>query len=485
MTGLISTVLQPGDYTMTIKKFNISCITVCMVTAFMTANLFAAAPASSESELSAAPSAASSGKSPNVIFVEKLQDALSSNDIQSAIALFENLPASLESDTDLKLLHASILLSAGDYAKAKTLNNELLAANSDNIEALELAAQIAIASKNKTDEKTALNALLAKNPNNPTANIIKGNQQALRKKYKLAKNFYLKALTGDSTNLEAIFGYAQMSYYTDNLDEAKRYFQRLLELDPYNAQAYAYMGKLAAENENYYEAISQINKALELHPNNYDYYIDLGQYKRYTGKFKEAEVAWSKAISIDPSYFLAYTYRAGLYDEQNMFKEALADYHKIIETNPKYYYSWEEIGILEFHLGNWAGARNAFLKANSIFNSTAYQLMVILTYLKENNLFKAKEYAQLAMKPLDRNSLDYKIIRLFHDQGGVNAENAIMKDLDKETDKNKRGKMMYYFAMYFDLKGMNQIAREYFVKIQKMQSPMFFEYRLAEWGMEQ
>ena len=97
----------------------------------------------------------------------------------------------------------------------------------------------------------------------------------------------------------------------------------------------------------------------------------------------------------------------------------------------------------------------------------------------------SKEYAQLAMKPLDRNSLDYKIIRLFHDQGGVNAENAIMKDLDKETDKNKRGKMMYYFAMYFDLKGMNQIAREYFVKIQKMQSPMFFEYRLAEWGMEQ
>ena len=86
---------------------------------------------------------------------------------------------------------------------------------------------------------------------------------------------------------------------------------------------------------------------------------------------------------------------------------------------------------------------------------------------------------------MNRESLDYKIMRLLHDQGPINAENAIIKDLDKETDKNKRGKMMFYFAMYYQLKGMDKIANEYFAKITQMQTPLFFEYRLAEWALRQ
>ena len=67
---------------------------------------------------------------------------------------------------------------------------------------------------------------------------------------------------------------------------------------------------------------------------------------------------------------------------------------------------------------------------------------------------------------------------------GFNAENAVLKMLDKETNKTKRGKMMYYFALYYDLKGMKQVASEYYGKITQMQTPMFFEYRLAEWGLK-
>ena len=423
---------------------------------------------------------------PNIVFVEKIQSALESGDIDRAIRLFDTeMPESLRNDVDLEILKASLLLSADRTEEASAVANRLLQSDPSNQDVLELSAEIAIASSNKQSQTTIINQLLKADPNNATANIIQGNQQALKKKYKLALKNYQRALISEPDNQDALFGYAQMCYYTNDINTSRETFNRLLQENPENSLAWQYLGKLAAEDENYKAATEYIQKAIELEPERYDFYIDLGQYMRNRGQFAEAEKAWSKAIEIDPTYFLGYTYRAGLYDEQNRIKEALKDYHKIIETNPKYYFAYEEIGILEFHEQNWQVARQAFLKAESIRSSSAYQMMIMITYMKEKKLLDAKNYAQKCMKTMNRESLDYKIMRLLHDQGPINAENAIIKDLDKETDKNKRGKMMFYFAMYYQLKGMDKIANEYFAKITQMQTPLFFEYRLAEWALLQ
>ena len=281
-----------------------------------------------------------------------------------------------------------------------------------------------------------------------------------------------------------------MNYYIGNLQDSKTYFELLLKLRPDESQAYLYLGKLEAENESYLEAIKYVKQAIKLNPNNSDYWIDLGQYQRSSGKFDEAEKSWSKAIELDPDYFLGYTYRAGLYDEQNRIEEALKDYHKIVETNPKYYFAFEEIGILEFHMENWAVAREYFMKANSINPSIAYQLMVLATFLKEKNTFEAKKYADIFIKEGNKKDMnfsktqDYNLLRLYKDQGPVMLENTIAKELEKEQNKNKRGKLMYYFGLYYEIKNHPEIAAEYYNKITNMQSPMFYEYRLAEWGIK-
>lgn len=421
---------------------------------------------------------------PNIAFVEKIQSALESDDINGAIALFDSeMPDSLKDDVDLEILRASLLLSANRTDEASEIAGALLQTDPTNSDVLELSAEIAIASGNKQTQTSIINQLLKADPNNATANIIQGNQQALKKKYKSALQNYRRALISEPDNPDALFGYAQMCYYTGDIASSRETFMKLLQKEPNNGLAYQYLGKLAAENENYKSATEYIQQAIALDPNRYDFYIDLGQYMRNRGEYGAAEKAWTKAIEIDPSYFLGYTYRAGLYDEQDKIKQALADYHKVIETNPKYYFAYEEIGILEFHEQNWPVAREAFLKAESIRSSSAYQMMIMISYMKEKKLLDAKNYAQKCMKSMNRESLDYKIMRLLHDQGPVNAENAIAKDLEKETDKNKRGKMMFYFAMYYQIKGLDKIADEYFSKITQMQSPMFFEYRLAEWAL--
>ena len=421
-------------------------------------------------------------KSENVIFAESLRTHLDKNDIDGAIKLFDTLPAKLASDKELKILKASLLLSAGKLDEASHISSELLKSNGGDMDVLELNAQLALASGNKQKIQQILKQILEVEPNNAFANILLGNQQALGKKYQNAERYYRKALTKEPKNEDALFGLGKMLYFQNKISESKNSFEKLLSINPDNADALACMGKLYAEDENYLPASNYVKKAIALDDSRYEFYIDLGQYERYQGHFKEAEAAWTKAIALDSSYFLAYAYRAGLYDEQDKFKEALEDYHKVVQTNPKYYFAYEEIGILEFHLGNWSGARAAFTKANAVSDSTAYKLMIIITYLRENNLLEAKKYAQSAMKSMNRDSLEYKLVRLYHDQGGVNAENSFARDLEKETDKTKRGKLLFYFAQYYELKNFPQIANEYYSKILKMNAPLFFEYRLAEWS---
>ncbi len=424
-------------------------------------------------------------KSESVIFVEMLQDSLEKNSVDQTILLFDSIPASLKNSNDMKLLKASLLVSVGRLDEATEITDEILKNDPNNRDAMEIVAQIALAGGNSSAQNVAIKKILASDPNNAAANIILGDREQIKKKYKNALNYYRKALLGEPNNRDALFGFAKMSWYTDDLKTAKTFFQKMNELYPEDSESFAYLAKLYAEEENYKSAIEYVNQAIKLFPGNYDYYLDLGTYSRNSGKYSDAEKAWTKAIELDSSYFLAFAYRAGLYDEQNRIKEALSDYHQVVKTNPDYYFAYEEIGILEFHEKNWSAAREYFTKANSVKSQLSYHLMIIATYLMEKNSFEAKKYADVAMKPIqDRNSLDYKMLRLYKDQGPINAENAIAMALEKETDKNKRGKMMYYFGLYYDMKGSAKVAKEYYSKVTNMQTPMFFEYRLAEWGFE-
>lgn len=416
-------------------------------------------------------------------FAEELQKHLMAGDINGAISLYKDIPENLKDDVDLKILESSLLLSVGRLEEAKTIVNELKNSGNNTIEVMEVNAEIANASGKLADIQKATDELLKADPANITANLILGNRWALKKKYKLACDYYRKVILKESSNEDGLFGYGQMSYYLGNLKESEKAFKKLAEVNPESDIAYQYLGKLAAEEENYKLSIENIQKAIALNPQNSDYYIDLGNYSRNLGRYDDAEKAWTKSISLAPDYFLGYTYRAGLYDEQNRTDEALADYKMVVKTNPKYYFAFEEIGILEFHKENWEEARKYFSKANEISESYAYKLMILATYIKQGKTFEMKQLSEKYMKPLDRNSLEYKMIRLYHDQGPVNAENAVAKDIEKETSKNKKGKMKYYLALYYDMKGSKSVAAEYYNQITKMQTPMFFEYRLAEWAL--
>lgn len=422
---------------------------------------------------------------PNVKFVKELQKYLDDNNIEAAIAHFENIPSELKDDIELKNLLGALLYSDTQYDKAIKVANEILEIDSSNLDALELISMCNHAKGDKAAYKATAEKILAVDPYNTAVNIQKAEDYAISKKWKLARESYKKALKGDSKNDDALFGYAQMSYYCDDVKTASEVFQQILDKDPENSQALSYLGKIAYEEENYLRATKFVKQAIELSPNNYDYWMDYGTYLRYQGKFDDAAKAWTKATQLDPSYFLAYAYLAGNYDDNGKWDLALENYHKVIETNPKYFYAYESAALLEFHAKNYKEAINLFNTAYSYSQSYSYSLMIAICYFKMNDSVNAKKVLNAELKKQTRDSNEYNLIRFYIDSYNKNAETTLISKINKETNSNNRGKMLFYMGMYYELNKADSLAMEYYAKVTNMQAPMFFEYRIAEWGLQQ
>lgn len=421
---------------------------------------------------------------PNIQFAKKLQDFLQKNDIKNAISCFETIPESLKDDLDLKILLASLYYSDFQYDNAIFISQQILEVQSGNITALEI---ISLCQKAKGDKKAynlTIEKILEKDPYNSSVNIQKAQDYAISKKFKQAKNSYNNALKNDKNNTEALFGFAQMSYFTGDLDESQNTLEKVLELEPENDQALSYLAKISYENGKLLRATNFIQQAIKINPVNYDYYLDLGTYLVYQNKNELANDAWKKATELDPTYFLAYAYLAGNYDEMEEFDKALLNYHKVIETNPKYYFAYESAAILEYHQKNYKNAILLFQKAYNYSDSWAYTLMIASCYFKMNDMINAKKVLAAQLKRLNNESTEYALVRLFHDSYSKNAEASLKLKIEKESNRTVRGKMLFYMGLYYEINKADILAEEYYAKVTGMKSPTFFEYRIAQWGLQ-
>lgn len=414
-------------------------------------------------------------------FVQKLSLILENGSVDQALNLFDSIPDELKSDTDMMCLKASLLLSADRTKEASELAAELLAKEPSNISVLEINVMAAKKKGDKSKKNQIIKQILAVDANNPGANIELADEQALKKNWRNARDYYKKALAGDPDNTEALFGYGKMCYYMEKDQDAKKAFNRLIALEPDNPQANAYLAKYASESSQYKTAIEYVSKAIEIDPTNVDFYFDLGTYRRYAGDYKGAEESWKKAVSMEPEYFLGYAYLAGLYDEEDKYELALEYYRKVVEKNPKYYYAYESLGMFAWKKGNWEEAQKAFeeaLKKNP--DSISYKLMICGCMYKRGKIPEMRTFTEGLMKKLpDRQGMEYKLVRMYHDRGG---DNDAVTQLKKETNRTKKGRYLFYIALFYELTGKDTLAQKYYNEIIAMQSPMFFEYRMAQWA---
>lgn len=445
----------------------------------------AASPAKAGSSGKTASATTGAAASPEVRFAQNLTTVLEKGSLEEALQLFNDMPEAAKTE-DTKALKASLLLSSGSkeqVAEAEQLAKELLAAHPNDVDVLQLNVMVAKQKGDSATKSRLLKQILAIDPKNAGANIELGSEQALKHRYRDARDYFQKAMFSEPNNTEALFGYAKMSYYLQKDDDAKKAFEKILAIDPNDAAAYAYLGKLEGEVKRYRKALEYINKALALDPDNTTYFLDKGTYSRFVGDYAGAEAAWKKAVENDPDYFLGYAYLAGLYDEQEQFDKALEAYRKVVEKNPQYYYAYESLGMFAWHKGNWSEAREAFEKALAKkSDSTSYALLIAACYWKEGNVVQMKKFLEAFMKPLNRSSLDYAMVRLYHDMAG---DSAVLNKVVQEKNSTIRGKMLYYMALYYELQKKSELSQKYYVAVADMEGARFFEFRLAEWSIHQ
>ncbi|MCR5698071.1 MAG: tetratricopeptide repeat protein [Treponemataceae bacterium] len=428
------------------------------------------------------PSVTTGKKSPEVIFVEKLQAALEKGTVEDALLVFEKMPKQFESNYDIILIRASLLVSAKRYDEAMADVQLLEKLDPGNANTLVIKTMIAKATGNTKEKSKLLKEIVAADPNNSDAYVEMANDQMLGKRYKLAYKYYQQAVKNDPTNISAYFGSGQCLYYLGHLKAAEANFDRMLEINPKSAPAWAYKAKLDMENENYSEAAEKVKKAIEYDPEYSDYWIDYGRDLYYMGKWKDAEKTWTHAIELDPENILPYIYRSSLFDEQERFDEAIADYLAIIKIRPDYYYAYEALGIMYWHKGAWHNARTCFLKAYDYNkNNVSYPLMVSASFLKEGNEQANRSFMQKVLKNMDTKTTEYSVLRMYYD--GVNIP-AVVNKVKNEENSTLRGKYLYYIGLYYDVRGDDLESKKYYNEVLKMQAPLFFEYRFAEWSVK-
>ena len=415
-------------------------------------------------------------------FTADLQKLLQKGDMKQALNSFEKLPEAHKDNQDLNYLHASLLLSAGDVQKAAEKAAVLAKQNPENESIQLLNAMAAKAGGDNRKSVEIIRALLKKNPKNPDANAALANNFMLVRNFKQANLYFKKGLEGDAAHSACLFGYGQTSWYLDEVDKAKEAFIKLSVLEPKNDMAWAYLAKLSGEARDYAKATEYIQKAIAVNPDDYHHYLDAGSYYLGLEKPNEAEKAWTKAIKIEPDYFLAYTYRGGLRDEQGKYEEALDDYRNVIRCNPKYYYAYESVAMLAWRVENWNEALQGFLKASEMNpENTSYKLMISACYRKMNNQAANKEYLSKAMRNMDRQSLDYLMLRLYYD--GLGDGNVLNKVMN-ENSRTTKGKMLFYMALFYELTDKKSLSHKIYLEVADMDAPLFFEYRLTQWAVE-
>ena len=107
--------------------------------------------------------------------------------------------------------------------------------------------------------------------------------------------------------------------------------------------------------------------------------------------------------------------------------------------------------------------------------------MIAATYLKEGKTKECKTFLSKVMRNRATDSLEYMMLRLYYDSLG---DQRVMQKVANESNRNLKGKMMYYLGLFYEMYDNDVMAKKYYTDVLALNSPMFFEYRLAEWAVE-
>jgi tetratricopeptide (TPR) repeat protein len=433
-----------------------------------------------ESQIEAEPDDALNIK--NAILDEAVQ-YLIRRDFPSALKLFDTLPPEEATRTPIRIMHASILNSAGRTADARRIANDILASDSRNTDALMILADAAAIDGRDRERRTFLDRVIGIDANHVRALNDLGNINLRNRNLRIAASYFDRALAAEPDNGDALIGRATVHRYNREARSAERLLNRVITLYPNWAAPLHEKARLYRGSDLFADALENLNTALQLEPDNYWMHVDRGLILMDINRRQEALESFNRAIEIDSGIFLAYVYSAGIKDDMGDFAGAEHDYLILTRLRPDYYFAFEALGVIRMRNKQWAAARDAFLDAyRQAPREYRYAILAAINWMRAGRQTDPRQFLAQVLRTAPRDSLDHAMLRLLHDLNG-DANVVIM--VEREQNTYTKSRMLFYLASYYDIRGNRTTADRFYLMVEELEVFASVEWRLNEIVLEE
>jgi pentatricopeptide repeat protein len=411
---------------------------------------------------------------------------LEKGDYDAALALFgEMTEEDLESGPML-LLKASILCSVGKLDEAREITGAILAREPENTQALLVLSTLEGAGGREREQRAALERIIKIDDAYVPALVALGNMaiRGEKRSPSAAGAYFDRALAEEPDNLEAILGRAEAYRFARDPQKAEELLNGGIALYPDEAVLWAERARLYRDAGFSLQALADLDTAKKLDDRSYWISMDRGMLLVDLNRKQLALEEFTHAQSLNPEHFLSYVYTAGIKDEAGDYAGALEDYKTLVRLRPDYYFGQEGLGMLLMRNRQWQEARDAFIQAyNQAPAEWSYALLAMMNWRRLGQPGNIRDFANLALRKLPRDSLEYAMIRLYLD---MNGDDGVTRRVSQEKDLKLKARMLYYLANYYDIKGNTRLAETMFSEILDLEQRMTIpEWRLVLWALEE
>ncbi|MDR1129106.1 MAG: tetratricopeptide repeat protein [Treponema sp.] len=410
----------------------------------------------------------------------RMSALLGEGDYDGAIALFDEIDPEEAAAADIQILKASVLVSARRGQDARPIINKILAQEGENTDALLVLSNIFMAEGKERDQKQTLEKIVKIDPANADALTGLGNIALRANSYRNAASFFDKALAAAPENGYALVGRAGVYRHDKNYQRATALLNQAIKLYPGWAAPLSERARIYRLKGALPDAAADLRAAKELDPGDFWISHDLGNVLIDMNQKAEALEEFNRARDIEPDNFLSYVYTAGIKDDLGDYDGAEQDYAAVTRLKPEYYFAFEGLGTIKMKKGRWAEAKDAFLKAYQYAPAeTAYALLAAANWMRAERLQSPRTFLEGAMRKVPRESLDYYMLRLYHD---LNGDTDVAGRVDRERSMVTKARMAYYMGLYYEIRG-SIIADRYYALVRDLDQKAVPEWRLNEWAI--
>ena len=416
--------------------------------------------------------------------LSRIADLLSGSNFNEAIALFDTIPLQERNSSRLRLLRASVLSSAGRYNEARTIVEAVISAEPRNTEPLFLLAAIEGVSGRRRQQQTALEKIIAIEPENIEALVSLGNVSLQNRAMRPAASYFHRVLTKDPTNAEALMGLSRAFRMNSEWDAAETLLNRVVDLYPQMVEARTDRARFHWGRGNMRQALADFDEAKRLAPNEFWVAVDRGNLLLEMNRRQDSLEEFNRAIAINPREHLPYIYTAGIKDDMGDNEGAEKDYETLTKLKPDYYFAFEGLGLHKMRKEKWAEAREAFSEAyKRAPEENLYALMVAINWMRMEDVTAPRSFLAQVQARMKRDTLEWYIFRLYYDLTARNylGENDMVLRLDREQDVVWKARILFYMALYYEVRGNSPLANKYFLLVHEMDQRAIPEWRLNKW----